>query len=67
MYISRGAEPRNKVYFCDLTKLEGGAIKGICLYIDLTKVVKSFRLLIFVGILPMEKLIDNYDADWDVS
>ena len=29
MYISRGAEPRNKLYYCDLTSLEGGEIKGV--------------------------------------
>lgn len=28
MYISRGAEPRNKLYYCDLSLLEGGKIAG---------------------------------------
>ena len=28
LYISRGAEPRNKLYYCDLTALEGGKIGG---------------------------------------
>ena len=46
MYISRGAEPRNKLYYCDLSLLEGGKIAGI---------------------LPMQKLIDDFEASWDVS
>ena len=46
MYISRGAEPRNKLYYCDLSSLEGGKITGI---------------------LPMQKLIDDFEASWDVS
>ena len=28
MYISKGAEPRNKLYYCDLSLLEGGKITG---------------------------------------
>ena len=28
MTVSRGAEPRNKFYYCDLTKLDGGKIQG---------------------------------------
>ena len=28
MTVSRGAEPRNKFYYCDLTKLNGGKIQG---------------------------------------
>ena len=29
MTVSRGAEPRNKFYYCDLTKLDGGKIEGM--------------------------------------
>ena len=46
IYISRGAEPRNKLLYSDLRQLEGGRISGP---------------------LAMTKLIDNFDADWDVS
>ena len=28
LYISRGAEPRQKIYYCDLSKLDGGNIQG---------------------------------------
>lgn len=33
MTVSRGAEPRNKFYYCDLTKLDGGKIQGTITYI----------------------------------
>ena len=46
IYISRGAEPRNKLLYSDLHQLEGGQISGP---------------------LPITKLVDNFDADWDVS
>ena len=28
LYISKGAEPRNKLYYCDMEKLEGSRITG---------------------------------------
>lgn len=28
LYISKGAEPRNKLYYCDLEKFEGKKITG---------------------------------------
>jgi hypothetical protein len=28
LYISKGAEPRNKIYYCDLEKFEGRKITG---------------------------------------
>ena len=45
IYISRGAEPRNKLLYSDLSLLEGGKMSG-----------------------PLEvvKLVDNFEADWDV-
>ena len=46
IYISRGAEPRNKLLYSDLNQLEGGKVSGP---------------------LPITKLVDNFDADWDVS
>jgi prolyl oligopeptidase len=44
IYISRGAEPRNKLLYSDLNQLEGGKVSGP---------------------LPITKLVDNFDADWD--
>ena len=33
LYISRGAEPRQKIYYCDLSKLDGGNIQGaVCTF-----------------------------------
>ena len=28
LYISKGAEPRNMLYYCDMDKLEGGRVTG---------------------------------------
>ena len=30
LYISKGAEPRNKLYYCDLENMEGRNITGVC-------------------------------------
>ena len=46
IYISRGAEPRNKLLYSDLRQLEGGMVTSP---------------------LPVTRLVDNFDADWDVS
>ena len=62
MYVSQGAEPKNKLFYCDLEtvnyKIEGKSQK--------------FKLFLYQfllpGILPMVKLIDDdFEASYDVS
>ena len=59
MYIFRGAESKNKLYYCDLQKLNY-KIEGI------PKTLHECDTL-FVGILPMVKLIDDdFESSYDV-
>ena len=67
MYISRGAEPRNKLYYCDLTSLEGGKISGMISEGYPPPIGQPMVYSVLAGILPMKKLIDDFEASWDVS
>ncbi len=78
LYITKGAEPQSKIYYSDLNKV-GNEIKGekssellllllvsFCLFV--CSLLSILNIYCYVsGILPMEKLIDNFDSSWDVS
>ena len=70
--ISEGCDPVNKLYYCDLDQLKDG-IKGtkydggehFCFLLA----SKSFEFYLFcfvLGLLPMVKVVDNFDAEYEV-
>lgn len=44
LYISKGAEPRNKLYYCDLDKFEGRRITGELVLVFMGTVAERYLL-----------------------